>query len=208
LFIDEVAEMPHHVLEVLRQPLEDGTVTIARAAMTLRYPARFLFVAAMNPCPCGNAGDESRNCTCPPSSIQRYLSRMAGPLLDRIDIHLSVPSVAYRELVDPVLAESSAVIRARVEAARARQLKRFRECPEIYANAHMGPREINRFVAISLATERVLERATEKLGLSARAYHRVLKLALTLADLAGDDAIGPGHVAEAVQYRVLDRGEG
>ncbi len=208
LFLDEVAELPSSVLEVLRQPLEDGQVTISRAAMTLSYPARFLFVAAMNPCPCGHAGDATRKCCCPPQAIQRYLARISGPLLDRMDIHLSVPAVAYSDLVDRTPAESSVVIRARVEAARQRQLERFREAPGLYANAHMGPREIARFVAISPATEAVLRRAIERLGLSARAYHRVLKLARTLADLAGDDEIGPAQVAEAVQYRVLDRGEG
>ncbi len=206
LFIDEIAELPSRVLEVLRQPLEDGTVTISRAAMTLSYPARFLFVAAMNPCPCGHAGDPSRSCCCPPQTVQRYLARISGPLLDRMDIHLAVPPVAYDELTSKAPAESSAVIRARVEAARERQLARFANLPGLYANAHMGPRELSRFVRITPDTERVLRHAIERLGLSARAYHRVLKLALTLADLAGDDGIGPAHVAEAVQYRVLDRG--
>jgi magnesium chelatase family protein len=208
LFIDEVAELPANVLEVLRQPLEDGMVTISRAAMTLTYPARFLFVAAMNPCPCGHAGDPHRACCCPPMSVQRYLARISGPLLDRMDIHLSVPPVAYADLASRTPAESSAVIRARVESARQRQLERFRDVPGLYANAHMGPREIARYVRITPDTEAVLKRAIERLGLSARAYHRVLKLALTLSDLAGDDGIGPGHVAEAVQYRVLDRIEG
>jgi magnesium chelatase family protein len=207
LFIDEVAELPANVLEVLRQPLEDGHVTISRAAMTLTYPARFLFVAAMNPCPCGHAGDPNRACCCPPMSVQRYLGRISGPLLDRMDIHLSVPPVAYADLASRTPAESSAVIRARVESARQRQLERFRDVPGLYANAHMGPREIARYVRITPDTEAVLKRAIEKLGLSARAYHRVLKLALTLSDLAGDEGIGPGHVAEAVQYRVLDRSE-
>ncbi len=205
LFIDEVAELPSQVLEVLRQPLEDGHVTIARAAMTLSYPARFLFVAAMNPCPCGHAGDPSRSCCCPPHTVQRYLARISGPLLDRMDIHLSVPPVAYDDLASRSPGESSAAIRARVERARERQLARFADLPGLYANAHMGPRELSRFVQITPDTERVLRHAIERLGLSARAYHRVLKLALTLADLAGDDGIGPAHVAEAVQYRVLDR---
>jgi magnesium chelatase family protein len=161
----------------------------------------------MNPCPCGHAGDGQRSCCCPPQAVQRYLGRISGPLLDRMDIHLSVPPVGYADLAGAAPGESSATIRSRVEAARRRQLVRFRELPGIYANAHMGPREIGRFVTISPGTERVLERAIEKLGLSARAYHRVLKLALTLADLEGVEEIGPAHVAEAVQYRVLDRGE-
>ncbi|MCA9721157.1 MAG: ATP-binding protein [Gemmatimonadetes bacterium] len=202
--LDEVAELPSHVLEVLRQPLEDGAVTISRAAMTLSYPARFLFVAAMNPCPCGHAGDPQRACCCPPQAVQRYLARISGPLLDRMDIHLSVPPVAYADLAGSEPAESSAAIRQRVEAARARQRERFADVPGVHANAHMGPR----WIRIDAATEVVLRRAIERLGLSARAYHRVLKLARTLADLAGEDEIGPRHVAEAVQYRVLDRGEG
>ena len=162
----------------------------------------------MKQCPCGHAGDPNRACCCPPQSVQRYMSRISGPLLDRMDIHLSVPPVAYADLASRTAAESSAVIRSRVERARQRQLERFRDVPGLYANAHMGPREIARYVRITPDTEAVLRRAIEKLGLSARAYHRVLKLALTLADLAGDDGIGPGHVAEAVQYRVLDRSEG
>ncbi|MES2123284.1 MAG: YifB family Mg chelatase-like AAA ATPase [Gemmatimonadota bacterium] len=208
LFLDEVAELPPNVLEVLRQPLEDGHVTISRAAMTLGYPARFLFVAAMNPCPCGHAGDPTRSCLCPPLAVQKYLARISGPLLDRVDIHLSVPPGAYNDLVTRVPAESSATVRARVEAARARQLARFRRIPGIYANAHMGPRELARLVRIDAATEAVLKSAIERLGLSARAYHRVLKLARTLADLQGVDEITPAQVAEAIQYRVLDRGEG
>ncbi len=207
LFLDEVAELPASVLEVLRQPLEDGSVTISRAAMTLSYPARFLFVAAMNPCPCGHAGDPQRACSCPPIAVQRYITRISGPLLDRMDIHLSVPPVAYADLADRAKAEPSRVIQARVEAARERQLERFRDVPGLYANAHMGPREIARFVNVGSETETVLRNAIERLGMSARAYHRVLKLARTLADLAGSDEVAPEHVAEAVQYRVLDRGE-
>jgi magnesium chelatase family protein len=140
--------------------------------------------------------------------VQRYLARISGPLLDRMDIHLTVPPVAYADLADRSPGESSAAIRARVEAARQRQLERFREHPGVYANAHMGPRELARFVRVGAETEVVLRRAIERLGLSARAYHRVLKLARTLADLAGDDEVGPAQVAEAVQYRVLDRSEG
>lgn len=206
LFIDEIAELPSHVLEVLRQPLEDGTVTISRAAMTLSYPARFLFVAAMNPCPCGHAGDPVRQCHCAPLTVQKYLSRISGPLLDRMDIHLAVPPVAYDDLAARGTAESSATIRVRVEAARERQRERFKRSRGVFANAHMGPRELARYVTLAAATEAVLKGAIERLGLSARAYHRVLKLARTLADLAGSDQVTAGQVAEAIQYRVLDRG--
>jgi magnesium chelatase family protein len=207
LFLDEVADLPASVLEMLRQPLEDGQVTISRAAMTLTYPARFLLIASMNPCPCGFLGDSSRQCCCPPMAVQRYRSRISGPLLDRVDMHLNVPPVAYDELAARAPAESSDAVRARVEAARDRQLARFRGLPNLYANAHMGPRELARFVHIDAATERVLKTAIAKLGLSARAYHRVLKLARTLADLEGCDDVRAGHVAEAIQYRVLDRGD-
>ncbi len=208
LFLDEVAELPSNVLEVLRQPLEDGQVTIARAAMSLTYPARFLLVAAMNPCPCGYLGDATRQCSCSPMAVQRYRAKISGPLLDRVDIHLSVPPVAYDDLTARKAAESSTVVRQRVEAARARQLERFREVRGVYANAHMGPRELARFVRTDAATDAVLKQAIVKLGLSARAYHRVLKLARTLADLEGAAEVGPAHVGEAIQYRVLDRGEG
>jgi magnesium chelatase family protein len=208
LFLDEVAELPSNVLEVLRQPLEDGHVTISRAAMTLSYPARFLLIASMNPCPCGHLGDVVRQCICPPMSVQKYRSKISGPLLDRVDIHLNVPPVAYEDLAARVPAESSATVRARVEAARDRQLERFKNVPGMFANAHMGPRELARYVKVDAATEAVLKSAIVKLGLSARAYHRVLKLARTLADLADAEDVGPGQVAEAIQYRVLDRGTG
>lgn len=206
LFLDEVAELPSNVLEVLRQPLEDGHVTISRAAMTLAYPARFLLIASMNPCPCGFLGDVSRPCCCPPMAVQKYRAKISGPLLDRVDIHLNVPPVAYEDLAAKAPAESSSTVRARVEAARDRQLHRFRHVKGVYANAHMGPRELGREVRVDAATEAVLKSAIVKLGLSARAYHRVLKLARTLADLEGSADVGPSHVTEAIQYRVLDRG--
>jgi magnesium chelatase family protein len=206
LFLDEVAELSSNVLEVLRQPLEDGHVTISRAAMTLGYPARFLFVAAMNPCPCGYSGDPLRQCHCPPLTVQKYLARISGPLLDRMDIHLSVPPVAYDDLAARGSAEPSAAVRARVEAARERQRDRFKRSKGVFANAHMGPRELARHVPLDAATEAVMKGAIERLGLSARAYHRVLKLARTLADLAGSDQVTAAQVAEAIQYRVLDRG--
>ncbi len=206
LFLDEVAELQSHTLEVLRQPMEDGVVTISRAAMTLSYPARFLLVAAMNPCPCGYAGDPQRECHCPPQTVQKYFGRISGPLLDRVDIHLRVPPVAYGELVGEGKGESSTAVRERVERARWLQLGRFRKAPGIYANAHMGPREIAEFVPVRGESARVIADAVKRLGLSARAYHRVLKLARTLADLAGESEVGPAQIAEAVQYRVLDRG--
>lgn len=206
LFLDEVAELPAHVLEMLRQPMEDGIVVISRASMSLSYPARFLLIASMNPCPCGFLGDQSRPCSCSSVAVHRYRAKVSGPLLDRIDMHLNVPPVPYDDLAGRTPAESSAVVRARVEQARERQLQRFRSVPGVFANAHMGPREVGRFVKVDAATDGILKGAVVKLGLSARAVHRILKLARTLADLASADEVGPGHVAEAVQYRVLDRG--
>ena len=161
---------------------------------------------ATNPCNCGNAGDVTKHCSCSPLQVQRYRARISGPLLDRVDIHLNVPAVAYDDLSSRVPAESSAQIRARVERARDRQLARFKGIPGVFANAHMGPRELARYVKVDGATESVLKSAIVKLGLSARAYHRVLKLARTLADLEGAEAVKAAHVAEAIQYRVLDRG--
>ncbi|MGH7584463.1 MAG: ATP-binding protein [Gemmatimonadales bacterium] len=161
---------------------------------------------ATNPSPCGFLGDASRQCSCSPAAVQRYRARISGPLLDRVDIHMNVPPVAYDDLAGRTPREPSAVVRARVEAARERQLQRLRQHPGIFANAHMGPRELAKFVRVDAATEQVLKTAIVKLGLSARAYHRVLKLARTLADLEGRDDVTAAHVGEAIQYRVLDRG--
>ncbi len=206
LFLDELPEFPRNVLEVMRQPLEDGTVTIARAAMSLSFPARFMLVAAMNPCPCGYFNDRSRECHCTPMIIQRYVSKISGPLLDRIDIHIDVPSVNYRELRGGVVPESSADIRNRVIHAREIQLDRFGAGGEhIYANAQMGSREIRKYCELSTDSEHLLERAMVKQGLSARAHDRILKVARTVADLTGAEMIEPGHIAEAIQYRTLDR---
>ena len=205
LFLDELPEFRKNVLEVLRQPMEDGVVTISRAAMTLCYPARFMLAAAMNPCPCGHFGNPAGACTCGPLGVERYLSRVSGPLLDRIDIHIEVPAVPYRELSCERSGEGSGAIRKRVNRARRHQLRRFAKRPGLFANAHMTPRDLRRHCSLSKPADSLLKTAIARLKLSARAYHRVLKIARTIADLADGDAIDPAHVAEAVQYRSLDR---
>ncbi|MGA2992527.1 MAG: YifB family Mg chelatase-like AAA ATPase [Candidatus Korobacteraceae bacterium] len=206
LFLDELPEFPRNVLEVMRQPLEDGTVSIARAAMSLTFPARFMLTAAMNPCPCGFFNDRSRECHCTPPMIQRYISKISGPLLDRIDIHIDVPAVKYKELRGGAVPEDSAAIRARVIRARELQLARFQAAGEkIYSNAQMGSRHIRRFCELSADCERLLERAMTQQGLSARAHDRILKVARTIADLEGAAQIESKHIAEAIQYRSLDR---
>ncbi len=205
LFLDELPEFRKNVLEVLRQPLEDGFVTISRAAQSLCYPARFMLAAAMNPCPCGYAGDPGRTCTCGLVGVERYMARVSGPLLDRIDIHVEVPAVPSRELSTERSGEPSAVIRERVNRARERQLERFRSRPGLFANAHMAPRDLRRYCRVTETADALLKTAIARLRLSARAYHRILKIARTIADLAGETEIGPAHVSEAVQYRSLDR---
>ena len=199
LFLDEFPEFPRDVLELLRQPLEDGAVTIARAQMTLCFPSTFMLVAAMNPCACGFYGDTTRECRCTPALIQRYLGKISGPLLDRIDIHVEVPAVPYQELRGNPTCESSADIRARVE--RARSIQRARG----YDNARMPTRQIRKQCALDDSGERTLEMAVRRMGLSARAHDRILKVARTIADLAGSETVAAKHVAEAVQYRSLDR---
>lgn len=206
LFLDELPEFDRGVLEVLRQPLEDQKVTISRAAMSLTFPASFMLAAAMNPCPCGFWNDPTRECRCTPLQIQRYVGRISGPLLDRIDIHVDVPAVKFRELTgDPAPeAESSALIRERVMQAREHQRKRLAE-DKIFSNAAMTPRMIRRYCRIDSESEQMLERAMTRLGLSARAYDRILKVSRTIADLEGSEEIRSPHVAEAVGYRSLDR---
>ncbi len=205
LFLDELPEFRRSALEALRQPLEDGCVLIGRARVALGYPARFMLVAAMNPCPCGFHGAGEARCTCTAGMVQRYRARISGPLLDRIDLHVEVPPLRDAELLGPTEGEASARVRERVVAARERQLARFRALPGIFANAHMGPREIRHLCRIDAAGEGLLRSAIQRLGLSARAYHRVLRLARTIADLEGADALATAHVAEAIQYRALDR---
>ncbi len=205
LFLDELPEFRKNVLEVMRQPMEDGHVTLSRAAVSLTYPARFMLAAAMNPCPCGYLGDPTHSCPCTPMAVERYLSRLSGPLLDRIDIHLEVPAVAYRDLTSKEPAETSAGIRARVERAREVQRERFRNLPGVFANAHMSARDLRRYCRLSEQVEALLRVAITRLGLSARGYHRILKIARTIADLAGAAELAPAHVSEAIQYRTLDR---
>jgi magnesium chelatase family protein len=217
LFLDELPEFPRNVLEVLRQPLEDGKVTISRAAMSLSFPARFMLAAAMNPCPCGYFNDKSRECMCTPPMIQRYVSKVSGPLLDRIDIHIEVPAVQYKELRGNASAEGSTEIRARVLAAREIQHTRFLQTPvrtkgstraassAIFANAQMSTQQIRTFCELSTDAERLLERAMQQQGLSARAHDRILKVARTIADLEAAHSITVPHIAEAIQYRTLDR---
>jgi magnesium chelatase family protein len=200
LFLDELPEFGMRVLEVLRQPLEDKVVTISRARGSHSFPANFMLVAAMNPCPCGYFGDPRRDCSCSPATVTRYQKRISGPLLDRIDIHVEVPRVDFEKLTDDRLGEPSEAIRARVEAARARQRQRF-EGTDLQSNGDMGPAEVRAFCALDETGRTLVRQAMNQLQLTARAFHRVLKLARTIADLAGEVALTPAHLAEALQYR-------
>ena len=204
LFLDELPEFKKNVLEVLRQPLEDGRVTISRALSSLTFPSSFMLVAAMNPCPCGFYTDPNRECTCTLPQILRYRSRISGPLMDRIDIHIEVPAVRYRDLTGEASGEDSETIKGRVNRARELQRLRFNG-KRIYCNAQMTPRYLKKYCQIGEDSKALLEQAIDKLGLSARAYTRILKIARTIADLESVEEITAQHIAEAIQYRSLDR---
>lgn len=205
LFLDELPEFKKDILEMLRQPMEDNEVTISRAMTTLTYPASFMLISAMNPCPCGYFGDPNHECTCSTSEIQRYMSRISGPLMDRIDIHITVPTVKFKELSSETAGEKSEIIANRVNKARKMQLERFKNEQKMYCNAHMEPRDIRKFCKIDEKSQSLLAMAINKQGLSARAYDRILKVSRTIADLAGEEQIEMGHIAEAIHYRSLDR---
>jgi magnesium chelatase family protein len=205
LFLDELPEFQRSVLEVMRQPLEDGQVTIARAAASVTYPCRFMLVAAMNPCPCGYQTDPRRECRCSPTQIARYRSKISGPLLDRIDIHVEVPAISYEQLARLEKGEPSSAIRGRVMRARTIQQERYRNDPGTHCNANMRSKALHRVCRLEPDAEQILRTSMSDLNFSARAYDRILKVARTIADLAESEAIQAHHVAEAVQYRTLDR---
>jgi magnesium chelatase family protein len=205
LFLDELPEFKRQVLEVMRQPLEEGRITISRARVSVDYPARFMLIAAMNPCPCGHLTDPSRACVCAPVQVQRYLSKISGPLLDRIDVHVDVLPVSFDEMSSRRDGESSADVRQRVIAAREWQQARFAGEAGVYCNAQMGSRLVRQHAALDAESKQLMKMAIHRLGLSARAYDRILKVSRTIADLASADSIRPEHVSEAIQYRALDR---
>ncbi|MBW2561287.1 MAG: ATP-binding protein, partial [Deltaproteobacteria bacterium] len=203
LFLDELPEFKRNVLEVLRQPLESGSITVSRSSASATYPARFMLVAAMNPCPCGYFTDSRRQCRCTPHQIRHYRAKISGPLLDRIDIHIEVPSVRYKELAGREGGETSETIKGRVNGARDIQKERFRGAAA--CNAGMSNKQIKRHCILDEESRRLIEMAVDRLGLSARAYTRILKVARTIADLEGESEIRHPHVSEAIQYRTLDR---
>ncbi len=204
LFMDELLEYPRDTLEILRQPLEDNVITIARAQRTVEYPANFMLVASMNPCPCGNYGSKTHECTCTPAQINKYMSKLSGPLMDRIDIHIEVDNVTYGDLASKEKSESSAEVKERVNRARQIQLRRFEE-QGIYSNSKMNNRMVNEYCKLDSDSERILKISFERLGMSARAYNRILKVARTIADLDESENILPRHITEAIGYRSLDR---
>lgn len=205
LFLDELPEFKKNVLEVMRQPMEDGRVTIARAALSITYPANFMLAAAMNPCPCGYYTDPNKECSCNPVQIQRYISKISGPLLDRIDIHIEVPAVRYQDLASESRGEKSEIIRQRVQKAREIQHQRFSGSEHLFCNADMQSKDIRKHCPVDDRGQELLKMAITQLGLSARAYDRILKVARTIADLAGVEQIEPEFISEAIQYRTLDR---
>ncbi len=205
LFLDELPEFRRSALESLRQPLEEGTITLSRARGSLRFPARFVMVAAMNPCPCGYQGDGSDRCVCDPGAVARYRGRVSGPLMDRIDLHVEVPPVRFVDLEARAPGESSAMVAERVAGARAVQTRRYRELPDVYTNAHLSGAALRRLGRPAREVVSLLQHAVDGLGLSARAYHRILRVARTIADLDGSERVREPHVLEAVQYRVMDR---
>jgi len=204
LFLDELPEFHRNLLEGLRQPLEEGTITIGRATTSVTYPAKFMLIAAMNPCPDGNFGDPKRECHCTPYQIQKYRSKISGPLLDRIDIHIEVPSIAYRDLANKTEGTSSAEMRKSVIQAREIQTQRFKN-EKILTNSRMNNRQIKKYCKLDDESEALLKQAIDELGLSARAYTRILKVARTIADIENSEHIQVQHISEAIQYRSLDR---
>lgn len=205
LFLDEIPEIQRHTLEILRQPMEDREITISRAKTSVQFPANFMLVAAMNPCPCGYYNHPDRECVCKPGEVQKYLSKISGPLMDRIDLHVEVLPVAYNELSDTRRGEPSAEIRKRVISARKIQELRFKDCPGIHANAQMTTKLLQQYCSLDQRSQGALRNAMHRLGLSARAYDRILKVARTIADLEGSENIKYEHIAEAITYRSLDR---
>ena len=205
LFLDELPEFNKNVLENLRQPLEDGRVTISRALMSLSYPARFMLAVALNPCPCGYFTDPRHKCTCRPDQIQKYMAKISGPLLDRIDIHTEVPALTYEELAQKTPGQDSEFMRMGVVEARSIQVQRFKKDKKIFCNAHMESRHVRKHCILDNGSQLLLRNAIEKLGLSARAYDRILKVSRTIADLDNSEHIQTQHISEAIQYRSLDR---